>query len=158
MTKYFVLRNFRGACLSFECWRRSCSSVGMLKGYMVRKRLGIPVLERTTMSPKTRKDHAKTLWITSSFTSRCWFSAETRYATYSFSVGDTERLWGNDCGNLNVTRVYDLPARCFSRPVHPYWRKKRNASISLAFLLIVCSLQGLPFLENFASPLQWFCQ
>jgi len=35
--KYFVIRNFRG----------TCSSVGMLKGYMVRERLGAPVLDRT---------------------------------------------------------------------------------------------------------------
>jgi len=35
MRKYFVIRSFRG----------TCSSVGMLKGYMVRKRLGTPVLE-----------------------------------------------------------------------------------------------------------------
>ena len=34
MIKYFVIRNFRG----------TCSSVGMLKGYMVRERLGTPVL------------------------------------------------------------------------------------------------------------------
>ena len=35
MIKYFVIRNFRG----------TCQSVGMLKGYMVRKRLGTPALE-----------------------------------------------------------------------------------------------------------------
>jgi len=28
-----------------KCWRSTCSSVGMLKGYMVRGRLGIPALE-----------------------------------------------------------------------------------------------------------------
>jgi len=35
MIKYFVIRNFRG----------TCSSVEMLKGYMVRERLGISGLE-----------------------------------------------------------------------------------------------------------------
>jgi len=35
MIKYFVMRHFSG----------TCSSVDMLKGYMVRERLGIPVLE-----------------------------------------------------------------------------------------------------------------
>jgi len=35
MTKYFVMRNFRG----------TCSSVEMLKGYIVRGRLGTPALE-----------------------------------------------------------------------------------------------------------------
>jgi len=58
MKKYFVIRNFRGTshvhlskslrgiCLSFEMLdlRGTCSSVGMLKGYMVRARLGTPVL------------------------------------------------------------------------------------------------------------------
>jgi len=34
MIKYFVIRHFRG----------TCSSVRMLKGYMVRERLGTPVL------------------------------------------------------------------------------------------------------------------
>jgi len=34
MIKYFVIRNFRG----------KCSSVGVLKGYMVRERLGTPDL------------------------------------------------------------------------------------------------------------------
>jgi len=34
MTKYFVMRNFRG----------TCSSVEMLKGYIVRGRLGTPEL------------------------------------------------------------------------------------------------------------------
>jgi len=34
MTKYFVIRNFRG----------TCSSPGMLNGYIVRERLGTPGL------------------------------------------------------------------------------------------------------------------
>jgi len=38
MIKYFVIRNFRV----------TCSSVGMLKGYMVRERLGRPALDKTT--------------------------------------------------------------------------------------------------------------
>jgi len=35
MIKYFVIRNFRG----------TCSSVKMLKGYMVRERLGTPAVK-----------------------------------------------------------------------------------------------------------------
>jgi len=35
MIKYIVIRDFRG----------TCSSVGMLKGYMVNERLGTPALE-----------------------------------------------------------------------------------------------------------------
>jgi len=35
MKKYFIIRNFRG----------TCSSVEILMGYIVRKRLGIPGIE-----------------------------------------------------------------------------------------------------------------
>jgi len=38
MIKYFIIRNFRG----------TCSSAEMLKGYMVRERLGTPDLRYIT--------------------------------------------------------------------------------------------------------------
>jgi len=41
MIKYFVIRNFKG----------SWSSVGMLKGYMVRERLGTPGIEHGRLWP-----------------------------------------------------------------------------------------------------------
>ena len=37
-----------------KCWRGTCSSFGMLKGYMVKERLGTPVLDRAI-----RRNHKK---------------------------------------------------------------------------------------------------
>jgi len=43
----FVVRNSEGVhAYLLKCCRGTCSSVGMLKGYMVRERLGTPVLKR----------------------------------------------------------------------------------------------------------------
>jgi len=44
MIKYFFIRNFRATFSSVEILKGTCYSVGMLKGYMVRERLGTPVL------------------------------------------------------------------------------------------------------------------
>ena len=67
MRKYFVIRSFRSACSSvkivkgyilipclLKCCRGTCSFVGMLKGHMVRKRLGTLVyIDHTTQEHKT---------------------------------------------------------------------------------------------------------
>ena len=42
----FIVRNSEGVhAYLLKCFRGTCSSVGMLKGYMVRERLGTPVLD-----------------------------------------------------------------------------------------------------------------
>ena len=56
MIKDFVIRNFRGTSSSVEWWREHayllkfwrgvCSSVGLLKGFMVRERLGTPASDQ----------------------------------------------------------------------------------------------------------------
>jgi len=51
MIKYFVIRNFRG----------TCSSVEMLKGYMVTERLGIPDLD-PILVPHVEYDIFETLF------------------------------------------------------------------------------------------------
>jgi len=41
----FICRNAEGVhAYLLKCWRDTCWSAGMLKGYMVRERLGTPVL------------------------------------------------------------------------------------------------------------------
>jgi len=44
----FIVRNSEGVhAYLLESFRGTCSSVGMLKGYVVRERLGTPALDKT---------------------------------------------------------------------------------------------------------------
>jgi len=47
----FICQNHEGVhAYLVKCWRATYSSVGMLKGYMVRERLGTPGLEHQVTS------------------------------------------------------------------------------------------------------------
>jgi len=54
----FICQNSEGVHpYLLKCWKGTCSFVGMLKGYMVRKWLGTPALKRVSykISKRTQK-------------------------------------------------------------------------------------------------------
>jgi len=63
MIKYFVIRNFRG----------TCSSVEMLKGYMVRKRLGTPGLQQLNALHLLHAFEEYWICLDSAFMTLWWF-------------------------------------------------------------------------------------
>ena len=64
MTKYFVIRNCRGTCLSVKMMKGSYLSGKMVKGYMVRERLGPPVVEHGGLAPPCKSLDAPQLGTT----------------------------------------------------------------------------------------------
>ena len=65
MITYFVMRNLRVHIHLLICWRGTCYFAEMLKGHMVRERLGTPGV----MSPVTFKISKRKKWL---FIKKAW--------------------------------------------------------------------------------------